>query len=1288
MTIPVFTHADADRAAGRGPPPRTFPPAIDWDKKRAKGTLEELSELRFSRAFAFCLQEARSNKKDGYSEVVRYQESGAGTGRSTIGPVEPFYNFETYGFKSPEDARNAQLTNPISIALNLFSDGSTSIPKINKRILDLAEKLYEDLKGWASGDQKVKKKGTGWLGLGVYSTDKREFIKIEFGSVDEPEWDKDERTLVIPSSESWLGPPGNESEILKSNLLTRSQAALIFALGWSEEMNVQRQVYRYDIYGPDGSKLLATVDINNNQSSGIAPLKGAVLSSISVTDDEIRLVRPLVMEASKRDRALRDAVDTLGGPLGVKPREFKRVKSRTRQPVIRTKKIESASIWDQQCFLIENIKRISSAAGARQYGNFGILDGAPGNIVSALHHGDEEDFSAMELLNLPPEVYALMVPYMKLYRVLYDKDNPLEVIGEQEMPFESFTSRDDIDNIYLSRESRQAGAGVKSFEWKLEGVQPEEVDNNITATLQVHFQSVYDLFRYNIDPSQGTDALQEAQAGLADPGFLDLIIAPETQSKILRDVSPESKTKAPGACDEASRIYEGALYRIKIVVGWSVPDGLENIPGELNAQGIREAIEKQRTTLFLQLARHNMDFQQDGTVKLTVEYQAALTGIMRSGFTDIFADEKALEDIFKSNQRARNLQEDYEKDGKSMSKHLKKELEKYHKQQLALEREDRLRKYRRVLKYLYRNGTINSIRVPMKELLLPNWRDLTPAQRAKRAKRRQSKSPKQAGFTINTAGSSSEHTSLYKLLDDNNPNNTLSNKNLNKIGRSLNSIKDATPSDHIDIHYLYLGDLLASILGIKHIKDHIDADAFQLVLGTVEIIDPLVAYQISNIDDITSCKSLRMPQSADLMKYVNPLANKSTNIVEHIDLSAVPISIDKFNEWFFNKIVRKNVTKYHLDQFIRDLLGSLVGRCLSARCFYDIPQVPVRFATSDFLVHGSLNDGRHNIVDVRKKVRSERVTFKKEGALPGPKAGSSVIPTLFVYSTDSLPQGNRSGDWNDDFKQGIYHFYLGSSAGLVKKISFNREDMAFLREARLQKQGSLGAQQLRELYSVKLTLIGNTLLKNGQFIFVNPSAIGAGSPNSTGTLPNLARLLGLGGYFLVTGVSHRIGENGFEVVAEALHQSISLNESPTIPIVPYSKLKAEKAPSEPDAPHRESAGSKRRREETRAERRARRAARREHKALLKRTKEAEDLARRTLGDPRFASGGEEGILRRGAPLTPEEHMLRRELQQKLEMAEAARLKAEAYAAEQPLGPEMPGEPSPHDAPPETYGPGH
>jgi hypothetical protein len=92
---------------------------------------------------------------------------------------------------------------------------------------------------------------------------------------------------------------------------------------------------------------------------------------------------------------------------------------------------------------------------------------------------------------------------------------------------------------------------------------------------------------------------------------------------------------------------------------------------------------------------------------------------------------------------------------------------------------------------------------------------------------------------------------------------------------------------------------------------------------------------------------------------------------------------------------------------------------------------------------------------------------------------------------------------------------------LVKTINFSRQDQAYLRESRIQKEGALGAEQLRELYSADIDLVGNTLYKNGMYIYINPSLLGASQ--------EYLDYLGLHGYYLVTSVKSTVTPSSFDV---------------------------------------------------------------------------------------------------------------------------------------------------------------
>ena len=87
-------------------------------------------------------------------------------------------------------------------------------------------------------------------------------------------------------------------------------------------------------------------------------------------------------------------------------------------------------------------------------------------------------------------------------------------------------------------------------------------------------------------------------------------------------------------------------------------------------------------------------------------------------------------------------------------------------------------------------------------------------------------------------------------------------------------------------------------------------------------------------------------------------------------------------------------------------------------------------------------------------------------------------------------------------------------------------------------------------------MVGNTLFKNGQYTFIWPTLISSDD--------YYARLLGLGGYFLITGVSHTISPSGYDVTVSALQEGLAFKDRPAAPAtaVPLPGLEDIEAPGE------------------------------------------------------------------------------------------------------------------------------
>ena len=831
---------------------------------------------------------------------------------------------------------------------------------------------------------------------------------------------------------------------------------------------------------------------------------------------------------------------------------------------------------DHQCFLLENIRPIATAKDNLQkvkdtrYKNLGAIYGtrSPGNIISAIQHGEKSD-EVDALLNLCPEIYALLTPFIEVYRVEYQKDDKkkLRPIREAKIPFPNFIDSSDIDAIMNGQYGRFPGAGIKSFTWSLDGTQPEEVENNISAKLELHFQTIQDLFSLNTDQA----------AGGKEPGYLDLIIASpgvddnKSSNGGSNNIQPaESKPQLDStACFEAEIMdFDPRNFEVKICAGWSVPPNFADIVNELEfsrdqgpdyGKKLQAAIMTSKIPLFLTLTEHELIFNENGSVDLNVFYQARLSGLARSPAADIFGStfdfnlawidaqidelEKQKSDIAKREMDSQKQDNDDE-----TVEDINSELESLLEQKSSIVRENKGKKYKRFLDKLYSSNKIYSYKANQKKLLRD---ENSPAMRALYAKRRASSVEYKNGF--NPQQPTGADASLYKEAAET-IQSIASAKEESEAGKKIKaalaeikSIEDARKAADgtLEIPFFYLGDLIDEVVG--NLGDLTDKDkgSLQIILSQVELLDPLLAYQIKEIS--IPCSNDRSKLITKAISQVDPMRYKAfTGIKFMTNIGSIPISLEFFQEWFINNIVKPQADKYNLLRFIKTVCSSLISRAFNSLCFEDGPKFSLRFDTATFNFDQSYA-GR-NITSTTLAQSKSRAQESSCGKL----SGAPSIPAFIVASMDSRP---KTGNYNHDLDVGIYHYYLGAACGIAKSIKFDRTGQPYYREARLQRTSALSALQLREMYNISIEMVGNTIHKNGQYIYVNPIAIGAGSAKTRSTVPNLARLLGIGGYYMITGISHTVSSAGFNVSLQGLQEGIDFSGvGDTVQLVEFSNL--------------------------------------------------------------------------------------------------------------------------------------
>ena len=890
-------------------------------------------------------------------------------------------------------------------------------------------------------------------------------------------------------------------------------------------------------------------------------------------------------------------------------RDKKPLAAAQHQPDVEVKGLKP---YDLQCFLIQNIRNLTAAKDAEiqqrikdghgAYENLSLIVDIknhevtghpstgyvsspargvqPGNIVSYIHHGGADQTQKVSsLLSLCPDAYAVLQPHIKIYRVDYKGDDTLVPYKEMEIPFPTFIDPKDIDQITNGNLGRYGGAGIKSFTWKLDGVNPAEVENNITATLSLRFQTLQDLFSLNQSLSAGGDA----------PGYLDLIIGSGTSFRQSPLDPPGANPRNNGAgCTEkfASETYDGARFRIKVAVGWSTPPGFANMgfrdfqkvmPGSSQTYGefLEQAIEETRTGLYLQVAGHDLNFNEDGGVDLNVRYQASLDGILKAPNADIFVggtefDEtlKELRTALKESDKVDLEYVESNQDNVSSIDRLAAKREKKLEKMSKLTTKNKALKYKRFLCNLYDKSQIYMLRVPVSEL--QRMENLTPKQRADMANNRLdpagnyvdvSAQPQRASETDIGRLITGAESAVNAAVKDRENISTARGVNRSVIGSLKKSGRDVLQPDFLDVPYFYLGDLIDGVL--TYLRNIVDTGSgldgsFQMLLSNIEILDPILAFKYPEVSVRCGGTDGQLIQRA--LADIDPLRFKNSHLLSfYTNIGSLPVSLEYFQEWFVNNIVRPQRETYSFINFVKQICTSLIGRAFNSKCFGDALNFNIRFDTANFALDKSFTS---QIVSPEEVAQSKfRASKHAATAFHRDNGSTPIIPSLVLYSPDSRPSVSKSEIEN--IQNGIYTHYIGGSCGLSKKISFHKTDMPYIREARLQRKGSLSALQLRELYNVNIDMVGNTLHRNGQYIKVDPTAIGVGSVSSAGSIANVAQLLGIGGYYLVSSVTHTISRSGFDVKVSALQEGIDLDEGTLVAIHEFESKKGNPK-SDPD----------------------------------------------------------------------------------------------------------------------------
>ena len=726
---------------------------------------------------------------------------------------------------------------------------------------------------------------------------------------------------------------------------------------------------------------------------------------------------------------------------------------------------------DEQCFLnrfLINSNTPGRAYRAREQKNFISLRGPSQEAIVKMSSSDD----LSPFINIEPHLLSSLVPRVRFFRASYDAVTNQSLDSEVEFIFNDHFSKQDVERITSSRAGRGYGVGLKSFSFDYTGTTPATSDSIIECNLKLHFNSLDDLFA-------------ASENGIA---FKDLIV-------------PSSRELGEDQGQPGVTQYNPDYFRIKVVVGYADPVGKI---WESQPESLIEQIKKMKRVFYLTIVKHDLDFKDNGTMTLNIDYHAYVEKALQEDDADVFrsllsAEERAALDKERNNYKrvSKKPSEGEKCEDEDDEENRKKAIDSSQKSLLEIKGAI----YSSLLTKLFESRAVRTASLyiyKLEEFSFENFEQFDEKGRPRF---------KLSGVTdenvegkVKAIKGAIENTDLEGgFFTDSRSKDVDDIIETLKAGKSNNRYR-------YDFDYFFLGDLL------------------DIALTMVQ-------------DDKSRFKNTKV------LLGDAPYLDTKTGTLKYVNMRDIPVSMNVYATWFLDSVVRTGQRDtYPINDFMRDIFNNLVAPVLvpkncsdnkKNRCgdegivrptfsseVFEIPMVP---GLSDLC----------SITSTDMSIKNGTVFLKDLANIPEPSAISRNATYIYYYARSNAetvfpPQQGELREVADN-ERGIYHFRAARDRGLVKSIKFKKQDQKYLKEARMVKDGATSTGIFRERYNASIIMNGFPILRPGMLAYIPPDSFGIGSST-------MASELGIGGYYSIIKVLNRI-DGKFETEIECSWQS-------------------------------------------------------------------------------------------------------------------------------------------------------
>ena len=338
-------------------------------------------------------------------------------------------------------------------------------------------------------------------------------------------------------------------------------------------------------------------------------------------------------------------------------------------------------------------------------------------------------------------------------------------------------------------------------------------------------------------------------------------------------------------------------------------------------------------------------------------------------------------------------------------------------------------------------------------------------------------------------------------------------------GKDDASRLEGEPPDVMILEYFYLGDLIDAL--ISHINDNPDFAEIKMKDEERQIIFAP-------------------------FRYEHPLlaGHDKVSSIQQVNLADLPISARYFNTWFRKNFVLKFQDSIRFDAFFKLLIEGLVFGALGEQCYYGSRNTQSNLGIKTLITGKPLWELPARVLggDVKPRETIPLDRFHPSWTKKAFGGGSGDVTSFqevflnvpphkewyeyYVLFANSYVPTYLSGNPTTDRSKGIHHIYIGANKGLLKNITFEKINQPSIQAYKI---AASGARDVREIYKMKMSMIGNNYFEPGQLVYINPALAGLGSAGREQQL-KLQRDLGLGGYFRINTVDGILESGKFETL--------------------------------------------------------------------------------------------------------------------------------------------------------------